>query len=373
MKRIVLLAVALLLVLPFSGAWAQDDDGTITAESQRYSLTAPAGWYASSEVVFADLQGIFPAESLTLADSEATLEPLMAPDVEPFELTEFTGAAIVTTVWPADLLEVTGLDPATFGTLIALGADGESTSEEVALGDVTGTVTRIDNGARTLYVAPLVDKSGNMLLLVGLAEASQASNVDTVINSLAFRAIGETATASTELAVPVALLADTLDVMVPAGWWVMETPDVNMAAPDFDAAFVEAIDTGDFTDVSGTFLLGMLRDKSDFPDEVYDADGRLRPDVFSEVVDLAEMLGMSTASTDFGEVDITSAEWSNENGVSGLQLDMASVENNLVFQMIVLDNDADLAVMAAMSTADNWEIYQPTVDAIFKSVQFVAE
>jgi hypothetical protein len=37
----------------------------------------------------------------------------------------------------------------------------------------------------------------------------------------------------------------------------------------------------------------------------------------------------------------------------------------------VLDNDVDLAVLMAMSTANNWDIYEGTISAIFDTVRFL--
>jgi hypothetical protein len=144
-----------------------------------------------------------------------------------------------------------------------------------------------------------------------------------------------------------------------------------MASPDFDASFMDALDTGAFADVSGTFLLALNREKSSFPDELYDEEGRIKPDVLVELFDLANMMGISSTETDFGEVSIVGEEWTSSNGIVGVQLDMVAPENNLVFRMIVLDNDVDLAVLMAMSTANNWDIYEGTISAIFDTVRFL--
>jgi hypothetical protein len=69
MKRIVMLAAMLAIVLPIAGVWAQESDQSIASTSQRYSIEAPDGWYASNEPALADLQAIFPTESITIADN----------------------------------------------------------------------------------------------------------------------------------------------------------------------------------------------------------------------------------------------------------------------------------------------------------------
>jgi hypothetical protein len=361
----------LAIVLPIAGVWAQESDQIVSATSQRYSIEAPDGWYASNEPALADLQAIFPTESITIADNQASLAPLSAVGLDIFQEAEFTGAALVGTVWPADLVEVAGFDPATFGRLLALGADGEATHEPITHDALSGDITKINNGTRTLLVAPLVDAFDNMLLLIGAYEASFEADIDATLSTLQFTAIDNAANEAPELTIPITILADTLEVDVPPGWWILASPDATMASPDFDASFMDALDTGAFADVSGTFLLALNREKSSFPDELYDEEGRIKPDVLVELFDLANMMGISSTETDFGEVSIVGEEWTSSNGIVGVQLDMVAPENNLVFRMIVLDNDVDLAVLMAMSTANNWDIYEGTISAIFDTVRFL--
>jgi len=372
MRRIVLILCVLVAALP-AIVTAQSVERKVTAGSGRYSLTAPDDWVISNEPLWGNFQSIFPLESIVIADSDATLDVLRVQNIDLFSPPPgFTmqGALIAGTVWPQALVESVGLSPETFRTLIMSSAGENITEEPFAHPNLRGSKLTISEDNDNVIILLLSDKSGNLMLLIALADAANLQTANSVLDSLEYQLFsGQLLLDTKGETIPVAVAPDLIEVDIPLGWWVLSAEGTVILMPSVDASLIEALTEQNFEASNGMFIMAMQQDKSEFPPEAYNADGELDPDTIVALLGLANILGSDEA--DLGGVEEVSA-WSNENGLRGLQMTMRVPEaQGLSAQVIIIDTGDELTLLISAGATSTAASYAETTSAVFESARLV--
>lgn len=374
-------ALLILLIATSTITYAQDGPtATPTPEatsvllatrSGRYAVEVPLGWYASVEPHFANLQ-VLPSEVITLADAEETADALA--DDEEFNLKDdldnLNGAILLTTIWPANLLEAQQLTAADFEADFAaqfLDEYAGSLRETVQLTGISGTrYTFQAEGGVASVVYFLNDAGGNLLMIFAGADADHQADLTATIESLTYFAFSAedlvTLDAGTYevMVVPAVLIID-----VPLGWWMIpgEGSLLTVTSSPQTVQFLGPT----FASVTGETGLLSIALQLD-PSLLIEADEGTATPLSPE--EIATQVATILFESEPAAVQSTVA-WQNENGLTGWEINLTTdLGNETVFiYVLVVDNGDKLAVLGVIADAENAPDYAPLVEAIFASAR----
>lgn len=359
------------LVVSATIAVAQNiTEQTIASPSGRYSFTVPGDWYVSNEPIVPDIQGIFPSEAITIADSETTLEQVVASDFDPFRGSSIKGAVIIATVWGAGLLEAAQLDLDDLTQQLAGTGGSDAAIEPVERANLTGQQVKLSRFDFTLWFLILTDKSNNLVWVIALSDDRHTAQIEAALASLHYQTFPEKTLLETEnMTNTVNFLDDTLAVDIPAGWWAMIGDGNVLAMPSVDFDFMNTFNSKplNLQNTRGIVVVALSRDKSTLPPEAYDAEGNLNPEVIVRFLNLAEVTGQVE---ELENIEVLA--WRSNYEVEGvsLLLDRTTGEN-LIGYFVALNGEDSLPILASMATPEVWEVYRPTIEAIFQTARFI--
>jgi hypothetical protein len=335
-----------IVVTALSGLWAGAQEAeTVIPISGRYSFELPEGWVSSQEAV-GQLQTILPAESLILADSEATLEYVMTDQPDPTEFADFaplTGSFVYAAVWPYGLFEALGMTGTDFATLSTIGLSPKET--EFTAGDMTGVLLSAENENNAMRLLALPDSQGSTLLVFAFSPAGQSGVLDEIINTVDFKEVMQV-----DAIYEAELVEDMIFVDVPLSWWYMETDGGRMVISDFSGQMVETMQNRDFSAFEDIALVAQEMDEEDFG-QILDEEGNIDPEKLDSALALFSLFGDSPEGISNFEV----APWTAADGeTEGVSISMEMTQGVYAY-MIILPGEPTYGLMGftGLNSPDN--------------------
>lgn len=363
---------------------------TVTPRSGRYALDVPENWTLSPAGSALDFSfgGIFPDEGIMITSNPDTLafmgdNILSSWDFVGYDAVPADIGVLVGTILPAEVLAMLQMDVAGFDALMMDDMGDDVTQIPLELRGLTGNryELRVDAATQASYII-MGDADGNLYFFVMAATGRDYERYLAALESMRLQPLE--GVMSYELA-PQALMVE-----VPTGWWsgdallnsyvdqrvpiispspllagvlsLSEPEDWEYDLPGLTASQLQGIVFGGmtFTDLSGIEAL-------------VGADGTINTAALAQLV-LAEI---EPEATTLVVGDIT--DWSNGNGLSGTQvefdlspyftLDNGSGTVAIHGYVVGVSVPQGLAVMVALTSADQVEQNRALVDDVFNSAR----
>jgi hypothetical protein len=373
MRHLWIVLIILSGSFPWHLATAQKVEQTITAESQRYSLTVPGDWYVTNQAYLVGIQDLFPSESISVADSQVTLETYGSQmNLDALSVPSgFSGAMVLGVIWPQGLLEAVGLTVESLGTTVSLALGFGVDNEEFSVPDLKGTLYKSSSDAGELWAAVLGDKSGNGTILIAVSDAAHLADLEGVFTGIEYHVeVAQSVLDTERLETELEVVSDSLAIDLPPGWWTLAAEGQLMTMPSFNWAFVEGFQTSQFEGTSGLVILALPREKSDLPPESYNPDGTLNPQAGAGLLNIGSALGLGDG--EFQPLERAQV-WTGSYELTGLSMVLGTADGNMIAYIVVIDGGDDLVMLVSMASADAWENYRPAIEAIFATARLLSE
>ncbi|MCD4687594.1 MAG: hypothetical protein K8S97_16830, partial [Anaerolineae bacterium] len=358
------LFISLLMITFVTPSVAQEDDTQLASpRSGRYTLAIPETWQMSTKPLLSETQAIFPSESLVIADTQATADSLFSQSQ--VSINDFLGSqlalegAIILGHATPGFVEITdndttsGIESATeIATGIANEFDPEPTITTHQYQDHSATITAFrltDNVEGRLLT--LIDRQGNLLLLIAVSDRVHLAEVDTALQTLQYRefAVDELLNPSA-LEAHIELITESLTVEIPRGWWVLDTLTYTVFSPaihGFDPLAYQL----------ETELIIM----------VYRVDDTA----------LDAVLDMRMPEREIAALSVVTGDWQAPTGVEGVEWEFA-FQSTVAAQgeeqlpswgkLVLIEDRSHAIALVAVGNPEHQLAYTETVDAILDTV-----
>jgi len=386
MKRLIIAGLICVLCLPGLNVFAQSESQTVSSLSQRYSFMVPGDWFVadapgpfldntSSAFDMAQFQSSLPLDSITVADSEESVSAFAATDFEfssPENFAGFDGGVVTSLLMPAGVADSVyallggEVDYILDQIEVPAGSSFELEKETLERAGLTGAEAQVSDGNVTFGWQFLLDGDENVLWVVWISDADHLSDVEDILASLNVRTFDlETLTDADALDLTVTIVPNMLEMDIPVGWWMLQSPETSMVMPALNMNFVERLG-GNLQGEEGIILFSVQLDHSAFGVDAYDENGQLNPELVEDLY--TSLFGQPPAEKLGYEI------WSNGEGLAGLETEIdQTVEQGVIYHVLILDTEGPFTLVLSIADGGTWGQYEDVVRAILNSVRLIQE
>ncbi|NJL95017.1 MAG: hypothetical protein HC915_15485 [Anaerolineae bacterium] len=364
-----IIAVSVLYLLANSPAFAQSatPDPLIAAPpSERYTLSLPMDFVAARAPAI-EIQGVFPSEALTIADTPALLEAATQPGFDPLAGLPGGEVLLLGTLLYRNVAHSGGLTPESLVASLLndlSGAEPELEGVEIAGGSgVSGSVTGED---QHIQAQVLETPEEHLLLLVGYSSPARRADLAGLIASVQVAEANPEALLALEDAASEIEFLPGAVIALPREWWLLALDAAGMMAfAEPGAVLLQALNTPQVAEVSGGFMLLREQEYTALPLLAYDEDGRIDAEYATQVLELAGLLSMEN-----GARVSTIGAWENAHGLIGLALtiDLSATQGTQTY-VVLADSGERLFLLAGIATPDRFAQYQAFFAEVFATVR----
>jgi len=371
MKRFSIFILIIMMVAPNLPIYAQTAfDGSIFSLSGRYSVPIPKGWYATTVPQFFEVQGFLPGESITMADSQETLDSLDTDVLlEEYNGAEVDGAVMLSIVFPAEVIANFNLDNEEYGTIVA-GTLGFNAADRnaITLNGVDGFWMERTYGDYQTWFLVLLDENGHAFLTAAFNHIDYGEQVEAMLMGIKYRTFSRDDLASpNNLPISIDIVPEIARVNIPNGWWIVILDDGGLiATPIFDFEFMVGLESGDFSDPQSIFLMGMPLDLPLLEANLYTSNGQVNQDTIDELIPQLNFFSDSSMRV------LNARPWENPNGIQGISLETILPQyEGISMDFIILPTPRGAYVVAAIIPEVVRDTFSASINEAFNSISII--